>query len=181
MAETSTKDRLTDRQRRFVEEYLVDLSAAAAAIRAGYSPKNAGRVGSRLKNLPWVRAAIERAMAARRRRTRITQDRVVEELARIAFADIREFVSWDADGVSLRASEQLTGEQTACVAEIVESPGKGGKGLRVKLHGKTQALALLARHLGGEVKGGPAGAPRAVTVVTYVPEPSPLPDASDSP
>uniref|UniRef100_I2PXJ5 Phage terminase, small subunit n=1 Tax=Desulfovibrio sp. U5L TaxID=596152 RepID=I2PXJ5_9BACT len=201
MADSTQPGRLTDRQRRFVEEYLVDLNPGAAAIRAGYGEKSAGAVGRRLRNLPPVRAAVEAAMARRGQRLRITQDRVVAELARIAFADIRDFVAWDEAGVTLRASRELGPEQTACVAEIVESAGKTGKGLRIKLHGKTQALAALSRHLGPagreghpgpagpeghpgpvgpEGKGAPANGPRPIVVVTCVPEPDPPLDEDSS-
>lgn len=170
--------RLTDRQRRFVEEYLVDLKAGAAAVRAGYSPRSAESLGAHLRNLPHVRAAIEAAMARRSQRLGITQDRVVTELARIAFADIREFVDWDEHGVRLRAARDLGPEQTACVAEIVETPGKG---LRIKLHAKPQALAALARHLGAEKKtaapGEPTSPDQAITVITCVPLPDPPPPA----
>ncbi len=179
MAEIGQGGRLTDRQQRFVEEYLVDLCPGPAAVRAGYGQKSAARVGRRLRGLAPVRAAIEAAMARRSERLGITQDRVVAELARIAFADIREFVDWDGDGVTVRASRELGPEQTACVAEIVESAGKTGKGVRIKLHGKIQALAALARHLGhdGPEREAPADQPRQVTVVTCVPEPAPPPDA----
>lgn len=165
--------RLTDRQRRFVEEYLVDLKAGAAAIRAGYSEKSAETMGARLRGLSHVRAAIEEAMARRSRRLRITQDRVVTELARIAFADIRDFVDWDKSAVTLRPACDLGPDQTACVAEIVENPGKG---LRIKLHSKPQALAALARHLGAVVKpAADTAQPRTITVVTCVPPPDPPP------
>jgi len=177
MSKPGREARLTDRQRRFVEEYLVDLRPAAAALRAGYGAKCAVATGNRIKNLPHVRAAIEEAMKERGKRLGITQDRVVLELARIAFADIREFVDWDAGGVTLKASRELTPQQTACVSEIVENAGKSGKGLRIKLHGKTQALAALARHLGGRESAEEASGARPVTVVTCVPPPDPLPDA----
>ena len=164
--------RLTDRQRRFVEEYLVDCNAAAAAARAGYSEKSAAVTGPRLRGLPHVRRAVEAAMAERSRRLGITQDRVVLELARLAFADMRDFVAWGEGGVRLRPSEALTEDQAACVSEIVETPGKG---VRVKLYGKTQALSALARHLGSRPAAGEAEAARPVTVVTYAPFPGPPP------
>ncbi len=173
MPPTPGRTRLTDRQRRFVEEYLVDLKAGAAAIRAGYSEKSAETLGARLRNLPHVRQAIEAAMDRRSRRTGITQDRVVAELARIAFADIRDFVNWDETGVTLRAARELGPQQTACVAEIVETPGKG---LRIKLHAKPQALAALSRHLGARDKSVDASPePRSITVITRVPPPDPPP------
>lgn len=171
--------RLTDRQRRFVEEYLVDCNAAAAAVRAGYSEKSARYVGARLRGLAHVRRAIEAAMAERSRRVGITQDRVVLELARLAFADMRDFVAWGEGGVRLRPSEALTEDQAACVSEIVETPGKG---VRVKLYGKTQALAALARHLGSRPGAGEGEAVRPVTVVTWAPFPGPPPEeALDGP
>ncbi|MHC1790946.1 terminase small subunit [Solidesulfovibrio sp.] len=162
--------RLTDRQQRFVEEYLVDCNAAAAAARAGYSPNSARHV----RGLAPVRQAIEAAMAERSRRVGINQDRVVLELARLAFADMRDFVAWGDGGARLRPSDELTEDQAACVSEIVETPGKG---VRVKLHGKTQALAALSRHLGGRTGAGEASgealASRPVTVVTWIPHPGP--------
>ncbi len=165
---------LTDRQRLFVEHYLVDGNAAAAAIRAGYSPTRANCAGHRLKNLPQVREAIAAAQAERLRQVGLSRERVLEELARIAFADIRDFLTWDDDGVRLRPMDALTAEQAACVAEIVESGGKSGKGLRVKLHGKLAALAALARLLGSETRHEDER-PKQVIVLTSVPEPDPLP------
>ena len=164
--------RLTDRQRRFVEEYLVDCNATAAAARAGYSEKGGQARGSRLRGLPHVRQAIEAAMAERSQRVGITQDRVVAELARLAFADMRDIAAWGDGGVRLRPSEALTEDQAACVSEIVETPGKG---VRVKLYGKTQALSALARHLGSRPQAGEAEAVRPVTVVTWAPFPGPPP------
>ena len=166
--------RLTDRQRRFVEEYLVDCNATAAAVRAGYSEKSARDAGPRLRGLPHVRQAIEAAMAERSQRLGITQDRVVVELARLAFADMRDFVAWGEGGVRLRPSDTLTADQAACVSEIVETPGKG---VRVKLYGKTQALSALSRHLGTRPGTGEEEAVRPVTVVTCAPFPQALPEA----
>ena len=172
---------LTDQQRRFVEEYLVDCNATLAAGRAGYSARSARQAGARLRALPHVRRALEAAMAARSDRLGVSQDRVVLELARLAFADMRDFASWGDGCVRLRPSEELTEDQAACVSEIVETPGKG---VRVKLFGKQPALAALARHLGSR-EGGGKGAGRGdetpdaasgegtrpLTVVTWVPFP----------
>lgn len=132
---------LSDRQCRFVEEYLIDLNATQAAARAGYNPRG----GWLLLKRPAVRAAVAAAMAARSRRTEITADRVLDEYARIAFADPRRFVSWDGGGVTLRPSADLTDDEAGAVAEVVD----GGRGAaRVKLYDKITALAAIARHLG---------------------------------
>ncbi|NDY56015.1 terminase small subunit [Desulfovibrio sulfodismutans] len=162
---------LTARQERFVQEYLVDLNATRAAERAGYSPKAAPSTGARLKNQPRVKARIETAMAERLERTRIRQDRVVMELARLAFSDICEFADWDEGGVRIRDSAGMGPGQSACIAEIVETPGKDGRKLRVKLHGKTRALEVLCRHLGLFEKVPRQAEGAVIRVVTRIPEP----------
>ena len=183
---------LTDQQRRFVEEYLVDCNATLAAGRAGYSARSARQAGARLRALPHVRRAVEAAMAARSDRLGVSQDRVVLELARLAFADMRDFASWGDGCVRLRPSEELTEDQAACVSEIVETPGKG---VRVKLFGKQPALAALARHLGSREGGGKGSGhgdetpdaasgegTRPLTVVTWVPFPdAPPPEEPEEP
>ena len=78
---------MTAKQRRFVEEYLIDLNATQAAIRAGYKVESAQQMGSENLSKPVINAAIERAMAAQSRRTGVTADRVIRELARIAFVN----------------------------------------------------------------------------------------------
>lgn len=77
---TEKEKKLTPKQERFVEEYLVDLNASAAARRAGYSAKSANRIGPELLGKTCVREAIEKAKAKRVARTGITQDDVVKEL-----------------------------------------------------------------------------------------------------
>jgi phage terminase small subunit len=167
---------LTERQRLFVMEYLEDGNATAAAIRAGYSPSRADSQGHRLTRIPLVRSAIEEGLAARARREKVCRDRILEELARIAFADITDFLRWDRSGVTLRPVDELTREQTACVAEIVETSGKAGKVVRVKLHGKLPALAALLKEIGREEERAAAGPDRPVIVLTRVPDPDPLPE-----
>jgi len=175
MAASRPPRALSARQRLFVEAFLETGDAAAAAVRAGYCASRGPSEGSRLRKLPQVRAAIEAGRRAQAWRERIDDDHVRRELARIAFADISDFLCWDETGVTLRPMEELTRDQTACVAEIVENAGKTGKTLRVKLHGKLAALAALSRMLDGGNRADD-GQPRQLVVVTAVPEPAPLPD-----
>ena len=93
------KSELTSKQLRFVNEYLVDLNATQAAIRAGYSERTVVVQASRLLTNVNVQQAVALAILKRSERTEITQDRVLEELARVAFADIGEYVTWGPDGV----------------------------------------------------------------------------------
>lgn len=81
---------LTSRQAAFVQEYLIDLNAAAAARRAGYSPKTANRIAAENLSKPVIADAIAAAQAERAERTQVTADQVLERLWSIATADARE-------------------------------------------------------------------------------------------
>ena len=140
--------KLTPKQRLFVQEYLIDLNAKQASIRAGYSPANAEFQGHQLINNPKVKQAIELAMYEREQRTKVTQDRVIEELAKIAFINPTDVVnSYDA---SLHSGASR--EDTAAISSIRvrKIPSKHGAGFEreIKLHDKIRALELLGKHLG---------------------------------
>src|SRR4051795_10047988 len=139
---------LNDRQARFVAEYLVDLNATQAAIRAGYSVRSAHSTGERMLRNAEVAAAVAEAEAARSKRTEVTADRGVLELARVAFGDPRRVMSWGPGGVKLRPSAELADEEAAIVAEVGETTTKKGGSLRVKTVDKLGALRLLGQHLG---------------------------------
>ncbi len=139
---------MTPRQRRFVEEYLVDLNATAAAKRAGYTARSAKDHGYRLLKNPAVAAAVAKAQAKRAARTRVSADRVVTELAKVAFGDPRRLLSWGPDGVVLRDSSELTEAEAALVSEVSETRTAAGGTRKVKLHCKLSALNALGKHLG---------------------------------
>lgn len=139
---------LTAKQEKFIQEYLIDLNATQAAIRAGYSPRTANEQGARLLANVSIRDALRREMAARSRRTGITQDRVLGELAKIAFlnpadvVDIREGgVRPDADPADLAAIQSLKIRRSS--SEQGETEER-----EVRLADKLGALRLLGRHLG---------------------------------
>lgn len=152
---------LNDKQRRFVEEYLIDLNATQAAIRAGYSAKTAKEQGYRLLTNVHVAAAITKAQEKRSTRTGITQDRVLAELAKIGFADIRKAVRWgrspidktsenaDPNGlgifpVELVPSEEMDDDTAAAVAEVSLTQ----TGVKIKMYDKRAALVDIGKHLG---------------------------------
>jgi phage terminase small subunit len=153
---------LTPKKKAFAKEYLIDLNATQAAIRAGYSKKTANEQGSRLLTDVSVRSLIEKEMKARSDRTQVTQDMVLLELAKIGFADIRKVVTWgdteiraevgkDGEttmepyhGLQLVASEKVDDSTAAAIAEI----SQGKEGLKVKFHDKKGALVDIGRHLG---------------------------------
>lgn len=136
------------RHRRFAEEYLVDLNATQAAIRAGYAPKSAEVTGSRLLSNPKVRDLIDQLQAERSERTNIKADDVLRELHRIAMVDLRDLVQWGPEAVKLIECGKLTKAQAACVAEVTERSTRSGITRSIKLHSKLEALKLLGQHLG---------------------------------
>lgn len=139
---------LNARHQRFVDEYLVDLNATQAAIRAGYSRGSAKVTGHRMLTNANVAAAVRLAQEERAQRVGITQDEVLAELKRIGFSDMRWFADWGAAGVALKESSVLSDDAARCVAEVSQSVSEGGGSIRFKLHDKVRALELAGRHIG---------------------------------
>lgn len=138
--------KLTPKQQRFVEEYLVDLNATQAAIRAGYSVKTAEQQGYQLLHKTSVSTAIAQAQAELSKRTGVSQERIIRELAKIAFVDLKDIVEWGQDGINLKAQDEVDGSVLQSVTETWLP--KGGTKTEVKAHDKTRALELLGKHLG---------------------------------
>ena len=137
---------LTAKQKRFIDEYLIDLNATAAAQRAGY--KNPNKIGTRLVGKSSISEEISKRMADRSKRTEITQDRVLRELAAIAFQNSKNLFEWDSSGVRLKASKDLTDDEAAAVSDVSEIRSKEGITVKVRVFDKMRALELLAKHLG---------------------------------
>lgn len=152
------RDKLTPKQRLFVAEYLVDLNATQAAIRAGYSRKTAFSIGVENLKKPLVQNAIHAALKDREKRTQVTQDKVIAEIAKVAFGDMREVMSWGPDGVRLKPSSEIPDDAAAFVAEVSETTTETGGSLKLKTNDKLRALELLGRHFGMfKDKEGPMG------------------------
>jgi phage terminase small subunit len=149
---------LTDKQERFCEEYLVDLNATQAAIRAGYSPKTARRIGSLNTTKVDISARIAHNMAERSKRTCLTQDMVVDHLRCIAFARLHEYYELvpglKRSTVRLKPLDQLTLDQRVAIKTITNTR----HGLMVELYDKADALELLGKHLNIFDKHQKAGA-----------------------
>ncbi len=151
--------KLTPKQQRFVEEYLIDLNATQAAIRAGYSKKTAGQIGDENLKKPQIAGALQEAMNKRSERTEITADRVLKELGRIAFFDIRKL--YNEDG-SLKNPSLLDDEAAAVMSGIDVVEMQGGMSVdengnpahvpmytkKAKVHDKIAALTNAMKHLG---------------------------------
>jgi phage terminase small subunit len=138
------KSGLTPRQKRFVEEYLRDPRPKAAALRAGYSERNAAKTAWRLLHEPFVIQALRKAQGERSERLRLSVDRIAQEHARIALADMGRLVSFSKKGPRLRAARAIAPDDSAAVREIVRHRG----GFQLKLYEKSRSLEVLTKMLG---------------------------------
>ena len=145
---TATR-KLTPKQAAFVEEHAIDMNATQAAIRAGYSAKTAGWIGPQLLAKTHIAEAIAKARVDRSIRTEVTADRVIQELARIAFADPRKLFTPEG---TLKPLDQIDDDTRGALAiEVFQGTDADGNptfSRKVKFADKLVALDKLARHLG---------------------------------
>ncbi|HHW1934657.1 TPA: terminase small subunit [Pseudomonas aeruginosa] len=147
---------LTKKQRLFVDEYLLDLNATQAAIRAGYSTRRAAEIGYQLLQRPEVAQAIQAAMAERSKRTEVEADYVIRRLREIDEMDVLDILEDDGSFRSIRDwprawRQFLSGIE---IAELFEGRGDdrriAGVLRKVKWPDKLRNLELLSRHVGTE-------------------------------
>lgn len=147
---------LNEKQEEFCQQFIIDLNCTQAAIRAGYSQKTAHSIGSELLNKLEIQNRITSLKSLRSERTYISQDKVLKEFAKIAFADIRDY--YKEDGFLKRPNE-LSDDAAACLVglETEELFGynpisgdreKTGESKKIKLADKIRALDSLGKHLG---------------------------------
>ncbi len=136
--------KLTAKQQRFCDEYLIDLNATQAAIRAGYSAKTADQQGSRMLTNVKVQQEIAEKMAERSKRTGINQDRVLQEIAKLALVNIDDVVDLETG----RVRKTATKEDLACIQSIKIKPTEFGTEREIKFYDKKGSLELAGKHLG---------------------------------
>ena len=165
--------KLTPKQARFCEEYLVDLNATQAAIRAGYSVESAGSIGSENLTKPEIR--IETAMAERSKRTGINADRVLRELGRIAFVNPKDVLDLQTAEVKPDTSDDDLAAIAGMKVKYVPHKDFDENGdpvieqaieREVKLCDKLKALELCGRHL-GMFKDNPEANVPVTVVINY--------------
>ena len=169
---------LTPKQAAFVREYLIDLNATQAAIRAGYSKKTAEWQGPQLLGKSHVAEAVAEAMKARGKRTEVTADRVLAEYAKLAFLDPRRF--YDENG-GLIPVPLLPADVAAALSgmEVSTERSKDSENptfsdvVKIKFSDKKAALDSVARHLGMftykvETTGANGGPIDTKLVIEYV-------------
>jgi phage terminase small subunit len=170
-----SKSKLDPKRTRFVQEYLIDLNATQAAIRAGYSKKAANTDGPRLLVNACIQKAIQKAMAKTAMRLEITRDEWLGELKLIGFSDLANHITVNEDTGAIRAKgfEDMPRGASRALESITEirtihEDPKGEQSIvneRVtfKLHSKIEALKTIGKHLGfltDKIEySGPAGGP----------------------
>lgn len=141
---------LTPQQHRFVREYLVDMNQTKAARRAGYSPTSAAGIASELMKQPKIKEAIAIEQDKLKDKFGITPERIIQELSKIAFANIQDFMCLDEDGVAvidLAAIDQDKASALDVSFEITKGRGKTVS-TKIKLLDKQAALLQIGKHLG---------------------------------
>lgn len=146
--------KLTDKQASFVNEYIIDLNATQAAIRAGYSAKTANKIACNLLTKVDIQNSISERMKKREERTEITQDRVLQEYAKLAFFDARKLFNADGTPKPINELDDDTAAAVAGIDVLEEFEGTGddrkfiGYTKKYKITDKKGALDSVARHLG---------------------------------
>lgn len=161
---------LTEKQAAFVQAYLIDPNGKKAAISAGYAAGSAEVTAAKLLRVPKVAAELNRRRVALQVQSGVTPEKVLAELAKLGFADIRQVIEWhaverqlfDEKGepadvpavvVSIKDSDDMSGDAAAAIAEVSQS--KDGA-IKVKMHDKLGSLVRIGQHLG--MFKAPAGA-----------------------
>lgn len=146
---------LNDRQRLFVDEYIIQLHGTRAAISAGYSKRSAECQASRLLRNDKISTAISEQQKLIRKRTEITQDMIVSELAKIGFSNMGDYLNPDIDEETGRVNPTIditkaTRDQMAALTDVSVDTLSDKVTIRtkIKLADKRGALELLGKHLG---------------------------------
>ena len=142
-------EELTYKQQRFVDEMIQDPSSAtAAAKRAGYSAGTAKAQAWQLQQIPKISKAIEEANLDTANRLGITKERLMQELAKIAFADLKSVISQDSDGNTTVNLAGLRAEVSGALSGLKIRTTKKGHEVDVRMSDKQTALVTLARMCG---------------------------------
>jgi phage terminase small subunit len=129
----------------FIREYLIDFNASRSAVAAGYSQKGADVAGHRLLANAKVQSRIKEATARRVDKLEITGERILQELAKIAFSNIAQFAEWTDKGWEWKDSSKLSEMEKAAIQELSETSGQYGGSSKLKMYDKLKALELLGR------------------------------------
>ncbi|WP_245583457.1 terminase small subunit [Paenibacillus assamensis] len=160
---------LTAKQQRFADEYLIDLNATQAAIRAGYSANTAEQQACRLMKHAKVRAYIDDKMAEHSRRIGVNQERIIRELARIAFVNAPNVINLE----DATLQPDVSADDTAAIASVkvktIPTPEGNAVERVIRFADKIKALELLGKRFGMWVDKHQVDVQGAVHIVDDIP------------
>lgn len=174
--------KMTPKMRLFVQHYLLDPNATAAALAAGYAPRAAAQTGHENLRKPQIREAIEAGQRKVSVKLEITQELLAQELAKLAMVNMEDFIRVGSDGDPYIDLSELTRDQAAAINEITVDDYVEGRGdeardvkkVKFKLHDKRASIMDLAKLLGLVVTKhevtGKDGGPLLVGPVTETPD-----------
>lgn len=140
------KAKLTQKELLFVKAYLADPNATQAAIAAGYSEKTARSIGYEKLTKPHIKEAIEFGFKKITEGFDVSAERIIQELARIAFVNMKDLATWTESGVHFKPSDSISEDAAAAIVEVSETVTQHGGTLRIKQHDKVRALELLGKY-----------------------------------
>lgn len=141
---------LSEKEERFCQEYIIDLNAAASARRTGYSERTAKEIGYENLTKPHIIDRIQELKEARSKRTEITADKVLKELAKIGFSNIQDYIE---DDHTIKNLKEIGRNKSAAISSIKKTTRKIGAELvdetiEFKLYDKKGSLELIGKHIG---------------------------------
>jgi len=148
MSKSKTHKGLTDKQRLFINEFLIDMNATQAAIRAGYSRKSAGIQAFKLLKNAYIQKHLCVELEKRMDRVGATAEEVIERLTWLAFSDIRDVLSWTGSQATLKPSHELTDREASSIKKvtIVENTMTHTTTTVIEQHDQAKPLQTLARY-----------------------------------
>lgn len=147
------KKKLTDKQEMFCKEYMVDFNGTQAAIKAGYSEKTARQIGSDNLSKVDIQERLAELKQKRSDKVEITAERVIKEIATLAFSNIPDYFKQIGEGsvytLTMKQFEDMPGDASRAISSIEQNVDKDGNVIyKVRLWDKSKNLEMLCKHLG---------------------------------
>lgn len=142
----SKEKKLSEKQKAFCREYLIDFNGTRAAIASGYSKKTARSVASENLTKPDIQKEIQRIADEKLKENGDPIQRIILELQLIAFGDYRDLVQWDEHGIEKFIPSNELGEKSRIVSEISQTTTTSGGSVKIRTYDKIKALELLGKY-----------------------------------
>jgi phage terminase small subunit len=137
---------INDRQWALINEYLIDFNGTRAAIRAGYPEKSARKQASMDLNKPNVKQALQALLDQRSQEWGLEHGRILQEMQSIAYANMKQFVRWDEDGINFVPSPEIDDARAGGIVSLTKITDKNGtQRMQLKFGSKEQMLMALAK------------------------------------